>query len=359
MPHARCSVLRCLAARRLAVVMAAALFAAADCGGKTAPAPETPAGAPHAEAKFLVGFSNSSLNHPWRVAINDAIVREAMKYPDIRLVTTEAKEKSDKQIADIEDLIAQGIDLLLVCTVKGETFGPAIKKLQDARIPFIPVDRNILTDEYACYVGQSNLDIGRQVADYVATELTRKYGEPRGKAVEICGVAGDVPSTERKEGFWKRVQEAYPGIEILASQHTDYTRGQSRAVMENLLEAHPVIDVVYTHEDEIALGAIRALKAAGRLDGVIVCGNGGSGAALKSIQRGEMTACASYSPVDAGTIGMRVASKMLHGEPVSRVVRLTGTIITRENVEQFLRPEMGDADYVYTVDLEGTGIPAP
>ncbi len=310
------------------------------------------------EGDFLVGFANSSLNHPWRVAIQEAILAEAAKYPDIRVVTTEAKEQPAKQLSDVEDLLARGIDLLLVCTVEGEPFRPAVAEVKRAGIPLVPVDRNIIGDDYTVYVGQSNLEIGERVADYIAEELTKRKGEPSGKVIELQGTPGNVPTEHRREGFHRRIAEKYPDIEIVASQNTDYTRAGGMRVMENLLQAHPQIDAIYTHEDEIALGAIEALKAAGRMsEDIIITGNGGSGAALQSIRNGEMTACATYSPIDAGTIGMRAAAKILHGESAPKDIVLHGAIVTAENLEHFARPDMGNTDYVYTVDLQTTDLP--
>jgi len=328
------------------------LALAAGCGQESGTAG-------NGKTKFLVGFANSSLNHPWRVAIQDAILGEAAKYPDIQVVTTEAKEQPSKQLSDVEDLLARGIDLLLVCTVEGEPFRPAVKAVNRAGIPLVPVDRNIIGPDYTCYVGQSNLEIGRRVADYIAAELTKRYKEPRGKVIELQGTPGNVPTEHRKEGFHERLADKYPGIEIVASQNTDYTRAGGMRVMENLLQAHSEIDAIYTHEDEIALGAIEALKAAGRMDGsIIIAGNGGSGAALESIRNGEMTACASYSPIDAGTIGMRAAAKILHGEQVPKDIPLEGAIITKDNLDQYERPNMENTDYIHTVDLDSSTLPA-
>lgn len=108
--------------------------------------------------KFVVGFANSSLNHPWRIAIQDAILAEARKYPDIQVVCTEAKEQPAKQVSDVEDLLSRRVDLLLVCTVKGEPFRPAVEAVKRAGIPLVPVDRAIIGPDCTCFVGQSNVD---------------------------------------------------------------------------------------------------------------------------------------------------------------------------------------------------------
>jgi ribose transport system substrate-binding protein len=308
--------------------------------------------------KITIGFANSSMSHPWRVAINDSILAEAAKYPDLRVITTQADENAEKQLTNVENMLTQGIRLLLICTVSGEGSRPIVDAVKRANVALVPVDRNIVTNDYTAFVGQSNLQFGRDMADYIADELKKKYGEPRGNVVELCGNPNDVPSQDRAKGFGQRVSEKYPKIQIVATQSTDYSRTSSTGAMESILQAQPKIDAVYTHEDEIALGAIIAIKEAKRLGEVIVTGCGGSGAALESIKAGEMTACGTYSPIDAGTIGMRVAAKIVHGEPVPREVPLSGAIITKANVAKYERPGMKTTDYVYTVDLQSRDLPA-
>jgi len=305
--------------------------------------------------EFVVGFANSSLNHPWRIAIQDAILNEAKKYPDIKVVCTEAKEQSAKQVNDVEDLLSRGVDLVMVCTVEGEPFAPAVESVKRAGVPLVPVDRAIVGPDYTCFVGQSNKDIGRNAADYIASHLLKKYGKATGRVVELQGTPGNVPTEHRKEGFHARMAEKYPQIKIIASQNTDYTRASALRVMENILQGQKEIDAIYTHEDEIALGAIEALKASKRLGGVVITGCGGSKAALESIRKGEMTACATYSPIDAGTIGMRASAKILHGEDVPKDIPLFGTMIDKANIDKFHKPGMV---YVYTVDLDSKELPA-
>ncbi len=288
------------------------------------------------DAEFLVGFANSSVEHPWRIAIQNAILDEAAKYDDIAIITTEAGEDPVRQVHNVEDMLARGIDLLLVCTVEGEPFKPAVEMVKDAGIPLVPVDRAIIGDDYTCYIEQSNIDIGKRAADWIAEQMVKKYGEARGKVVELQGFPGNIPAEHRRIGFHDQVEAKYPKLEIVSAQPTDYTRANSLQVMENIIQGQPEIDAVYTHEDEIAFGAIDALKEAKRLDGVIITGNGGSDRALESIKKGEMTACFTYSPIDFGLVGMQMAAKILHGEEVPRIVNLQGDIITSENVDKYI-----------------------
>jgi ribose transport system substrate-binding protein len=300
------------------------------------------------DAEFIVGFANSSVEHPWRIAIQNAIVDEAGKYDDIAIITTEAGEDPVRQVHNVEDMIARGIDLLLVCTVEGEPFKPAVEMMKDAGIPLVPVDRAIIGNDYTCYVEQSNIDICKRAADWIAEQMVEKYGKPVGKVVELQGVPGNIPAEHRRIGFHEQIDAKYPGLEIVSAQPTDYTRANSINVMENIIQGQSEIDAVYTHEDEIAFGAIDALKEAKRLEGVIITGNGGSDRALASIKKGELTACFTYSPIDFGLVGMQMAAKILHGEDVPKIVNLQGDIITSANVDKYIAQLDGNGEVYVT-----------
>lgn len=349
---------RAVVAATVVIVSALFLVACDGSGDGTAGSTRTGGSPSTGPSRTVVGFANSSLSHPWRIAIQEAILKEAGKSPGIRVITTQADENAERQLANVENMLSQDIRLLLICTVSGEGSRPIVEAAKRAGVPVVPVDRNIVTDDYAAFVGQSNVQFGRDMADWIAGQLGKKYGVPRGLVVELRGNPNDVPSQDRHRGFTDQMASQYPEVKIVASQTTDYSRTNSTTVMENILQAQPKIDAVYTHEDEIALGAITAIREAKRPEPIIVTGCGGSGAAIASVKAGDMTACGTYSPIDAGTIGMRVAAKLVRGEPAPREVPLYGAIITRENVAQFERPGMKPTDYVYTVDLEGDGLPS-
>lgn len=288
------------------------------------------------EKKFRVGFANSSLDNPWRVGIQSAIEKNFARYPNVELITNEAGEDPIRLNNNIEDLIAQNVDMILCCTVEAEPFEVSAKLCEKEGIPLILVDRGINSDAYTCFISQSNLQIGYDSADWAAAEMEKRYGEIKGKVVELQGVPGNLPAEQRRESFHTRVAEKYPGLEIVAAQPTDYSRANALEVMENILQSQPEIDVVYTHEDEIALGAIKALEEAGRLEGVLVIGDGGSKSALEAIKDGRMAATASYSPIDFGYVAVETAMKFLNGEQIEKTVEFSGSMITAENVDAYI-----------------------
>jgi ribose transport system substrate-binding protein len=337
---------------KVACVLLAVLLMSVGCGsGADSGTASTGSDADDSTETFKVGFANSSLDNPWRVGIQNAIEKNFAKYPEVELITNEAGEDPIRMNNNIEDLIAQGVDMILCCTVEAEPFEVSAKLCADQGIPLILVDRGINSDNYTCFISQSNMQIGYDSADWAADEMTKRYGEAIGKVVELQGVPGNLPAEQRRESFHTYAAEHYPGLEIVAAQPTDYSRANAMEVMENILQSQKEIDVVYTHEDEIALGAIKALQEAGRLEGVLVIGDGGSTNALNAIKEGTMAATATYSPIDFGYVAVETAMQYLNGGTIDKVVEFTGSMITQDNIDEYLSQieETGE-DFVSTLE---------
>lgn len=303
------------------------------------------------EKKFKVGFANSSLDNPWRISIQNTIEEEFAKYPEVELITNEAGEDPIRLNNNIEDMISQGVDLILCCTVESEPFEVSAELCQKEGIPLILVDRGITSGNYTCFIQQSNYQIGYDAADWAAEQMVARYGEEKGKVVELQGVPGNLPAEERKISFHDQVEKEHPGLEIVAAQPTDYSRANSLEVMENILQSQSEIDVVYTHEDEIALGAIKALEEVDRLDGVLVIGNGGSKDAIEAVKEGKMACCMLYSPIDFGRLAVETAMKYLNGEEIEKDITFTGGMVTAENVDQYVAQlEESGSTHVSTIE---------
>lgn len=329
----------------------AAASTAASTGESAAPSEGGESAAEAGDGQtFKVGFANSSLDNPWRVGIQSAIEKNFERYPEVTLITNEAGEDPIRLNNNIEDMIAQGVDMILCCTVEAEPFEVSATLCADEGIPLILVDRGINSDNYTCFIAQSNFQIGYDSADWAAEKMEERYGEIKGKVVELQGVPGNLPAEQRRESFHEYAAENYPGLEIVAAQPTDYSRANAMEVMENILQSQTEIDVVYTHEDEIALGAIKALQEAGRLDDVLVIGDGGSRSALEAIKEGTMAATATYSPIDFGFVAVETAMTYLHGGEIEKTVEFTGSMVTPENVDEYLAQldESGE-DFVSTL----------
>lgn len=231
---------------------------------------------------YVIGVSQPTMTHPIRQAGNVVIESWKKDHPNVDVFVTDGQLKSDKQIADIEDMIAKKVDAILVAANQSPTLVPVLQEAKDAGIPVIAFDRT-LTDKSVevCEVINDDVTAGKTCAQL----LTEGMGETGDIAI-LEGVSGSSITVERQNGFMDAIK-AYPGINIVADQSANYQRVQAVDLFENILQAHPDIKGVFCHNDEMALGVVKVLKDAG-ITGVTVVGIDGQKDALEAIMAGDM-----------------------------------------------------------------------
>lgn len=206
---------------------------------------------------FLIGMSQANLGEPWRVVMNDEIRSEASKHPNLRVIFTDAAQDSQKQIRDVENLLGYGIDLLMISPNEAEPLTPVVQKAYQS-IPVIVIDREIEGDGYTMFIGADNRQIGRMAGEFVAGLL----GEAGGHVIEVLGLPGSVPAQHRSEGFRNEIAR-HGKIDIAATVVADWLRDKAEDEMLAVLPRYPDIDVIYAHNDPMALGASRAAEKLG------------------------------------------------------------------------------------------------
>jgi galactofuranose transport system substrate-binding protein len=218
------------------------------------------------KSSYKVGFAQTESNNPWRLAQTQSMQDEAKKL-GMQLVYTDAAGSAAKQVADVRSMIAQKVDVIFLAPREEKPLAPVVKEAAKAGIPVILLDRNIdqsmakAGEDYVAFIGSDFIEEGRRVGEW----LVKATG---GKAniIQLEGTTGSSPANDRKKGF-NDVIAKNPGMKILASQTGDFARDKGRQVAQTLLQAHPSADVVYAHNDEMAIGAIAALEAAGKKPG--------------------------------------------------------------------------------------------
>src|SRR3954454_2795140 len=275
------------------------LVDAADPGNATAPATvPTAEQAPKIAKKptYRVAFSQNASNNPWRLAETASMKAEAAKLGG-QLTITDANNQQSKQIADIKGLIAQKPDALFIAPIT-EKIANVVQEAAKASIPVFLLDRDV--DHSVAKPGQDFVTVLQsdfiQEGKRAAVQMAKATGG-NAKIIELEGTTGASPAIDRKKGFDEAIK-ACAGMKVIASQDGDFTRVKGRSVAQTLLQSHPDATAIYAHNDEMAVGAIAAIKAAGKTPGkdIKLVSIDGEKDGLAAIQKGELYTVVECSP---------------------------------------------------------------
>ena len=281
------------------------------------------------DKKFKIGFSQATTIEPWRAQFNKDIIAEAAKQPDVELIITDGEDKTEKQVADVENLIRQEVDALLVSPKESAGLTGVVQQAIDAKIPVFVLDRNVETDKYTQFVGGDNKLIGRAAGEY-AVQLLGGPGKAKSNVVEIWGGMGTQPAHDRHDGFHEMTDKE-PGIKYLLDQQSgDWKQDQAYNIMATALRNNEHIDVVYGHNDPMAYGAYLAAKDAGRdkeMKFIGIDGLPGLDGGQQLVTDGKLSATFIYPT--GGAEAVETASKILHGQPAPHRITLPTRIVSR------------------------------
>lgn len=245
--------------------------------------------------RLKVGFSQMENNNPWRIAETNSIFHEAKKR-NIELVYTDAKSQTAKQVADVKELIAQKVNYIILAPREYLGLAPALQAAKKAKIPVILIDRDAAGTpgvDYVTLLASDFIEEGERAAAWLVQKTNGKAN-----IVELSGTIGSSVARDRSEGFRKVIRN-YHGMKIIASETGEFIRVNGQKVMENIIQAKGTeITAIFAHNDEMAIGAIQALKAAGMTPGkdVVLVSVDGEKDALKAIVAGELGASVECNP---------------------------------------------------------------
>ncbi len=294
---------------------AAVLFSGASFGGE----------------KMTIGFSQCILDSPFYVSLMDAAV-DAAKERGVDFIYLDAQSNIQKQNNDIYDLVARGVDALIVNPVDPAGVTPAIERAKEAGIPIIAVDRPV-NEEINAFIGRDNRKMGRVVGDK-AVELLGGQGKAKGKILELQGDAGGSVMMARRDGFHDAVDKE-AGITVVQSPYCEYVRANAVKATQDLLQAHPDIALVYGHNDDMALGGLQVLEQAGRAEGLFVLGVDGLMEAVEAITAGRYHGTAMNDPNDLGKLAVEAAIRLAEKKPQDANVDAGTRLIDASNAKQF------------------------
>ncbi|MEK4876309.1 ribose ABC transporter substrate-binding protein RbsB [Bacillus sp. FSL W8-0102] len=270
-----------------------------------------------------IGVSISTLNNPFFVTLKNGILKEAKK-KGMDVIVVDAQNDSTKQVNNIEDLIQQGVDVLLINPTDSAAISTAVKSANKMGIPVITIDRSADEGNVATFVASDNIKGGKMAANYIIDQVGEKA-----KVVELEGQPGASATRERGAGFHSIADKK---LDIVARQAADFDRSKGLNVMENILQSQKNIQAVFAHNDEMALGAIEAIKSSGR--DIVVIGFDGNDDAIKAIKKGKLSATVAQQPELIGQKSVQAAIDVLQGKKVEKKIAVPLKLVTKENVSK-------------------------
>ncbi|GEK90436.1 D-ribose ABC transporter substrate-binding protein [Alkalibacterium kapii] len=271
--------------------------------------------------EMVVGLSVSTLNNPFFVSLEEGVVDTA-ESEGTEVSTVDAQDDTAKQLNDINDLIQQEVDILLINPVDSAAIEPAIESANSAGIPVITIDRSTEGGEVITLVASDNVEGGEMAAQYIIDLV----GEGA-TTVQLEGVPGASATRERGEGFMNVAEE---GLDVVDSQTANFNRSEGLTVMENMLQSNSDVEAVFAQNDEMALGALEAIEAAGLAEDIVVVGFDGNDDALEAIEAGRMDATIAQQPIEMGRIAMETAYDYFDGEDIEDYIAAPLELITND-----------------------------
>ncbi|WP_290920494.1 ribose ABC transporter substrate-binding protein RbsB [Halodesulfovibrio sp.] len=259
-----------------------------------------------AQAKDTIALVVSTLNNPFFVSLKDGAVDKA-KEMGLELIVLDSQNDPSKELANAEDLTVRGVKAILINPTDSDAVSNAIRMINGANIPVITLDRGATRGKVASHIASDNVAGGKMAGDYMASLLGKGA-----KVIQLEGLAGTSAARDRGAGFAEAVKAN--DFKVLASQPADFDRTKGLNVMENLLAAQPEVQGVFAQNDEMALGAVQAVKAAGKK--VVIIGFDGTKDGIAAVKRGDMAATIAQQPALIGALGVETAAKILKGEKV-------------------------------------------
>jgi ribose transport system substrate-binding protein len=271
-----------------------------------------------------IAFVVTTLSNPYFVNMTESAKEEIKKHPGFELIV-QAPERGatdiERQIQIVENLIVQKVDAICIVPSDSKSILPVMGKANKANIPIINIDNKIDFElakkdniEVASYIGSDNYLGGKLAAEYIVKQLKEK-----GKVAILEGVSGVDAAIQRKGGFVDYVKN-YPGIKIVASQTADWEREKGLNVFQNILQANPDVNALFASNDEMALGAIEAIKTAKKEGKIIVVGFDATKDGLNAVKNGSMAGSVAQLPFEMGKTGIIKAVELLEGKTIEKKI---------------------------------------
>lgn len=272
-----------------------------------------------AQAQDTMAIVVSTLNNPFFVTMKEGAENKA-KELGYDLIVLDSQNDPSKELSNVEDLTVRGVKAILINPTDSAAVSNAIRIANRSEIPVLTLDRGAQRGEVVSHIASDNVAGGEMAGKFIM----EKVGE-KAKVIQLEGIAGTSAARERGEGFMNVVNGG--SMELLASQPADFDRTKGLNVMENMLAANPDVQAVFAQNDEMALGALRAVQASGK--NVLIVGFDGTDNGIAAVNRGKLAATIAQQPELIGAMGVEMADKVLKGEAVEKSIPVPLKVVTQ------------------------------
>lgn len=272
-----------------------------------------------ASAKETIALAVSTLDNPFFVSLKDGAQKKADEL-GYTLVVLDSQNDPAKELSNVEDLTVRGAKVLLINPTDSEAVGNAVRIANRNNIPVITLDRGAAKGEVVSHIASDNVAGGKMAGDFIAQKLGAGA-----KVIQLEGIAGTSAARERGEGF-KQAIDAHK-FNVLASQPADFDRTKGLNVTENLLSSKGDVQAIFAQNDEMALGALRAVSAAKK--DVLIVGFDGTDDGVKAVESGKLAATIAQQPELIGALGVETANKVIKGEKVEAKIPVDLKVIAK------------------------------
>jgi len=263
-------------------------------------------------SNYTIGFAVSTTNNPFFLAMENGVKQEAQKL-GIKVIVDNGNNDPSTQLNQVQDLIQQKVNAIILNPADSQALSSAVQAANQANIPVITLDRSVSSGKVSCFIASDSVAAGKMAADELIKAMNGK-----GKVVELQGILGTSAERDRETGFDQEIATA-SGIQVVARQTAKFDRSTALNVMQNILQAHPDVTGVFAQNDEMALGALKAIQQAGKKN-IAIVGIDGEQEAVQDVQKGLLYADIAQQPTQEGVLGVDNALKLIKGESVDATV---------------------------------------
>jgi len=280
-------------------------------------------------SEILIGVAYQNLQNEFIINIQDALRAKAKEF-NVKIIEADGQGKAENQISQVENFIVQQVDAVIFNPFDRNSCAPAVDKVVAANIPIIVVNAEVTNlDRANAYIGSDNAESGRIEMQYIADLLGGK-----GNIVIIRGPHGHSAEIERTKGI-NEILSKYPDIKVVFDQSANWDRAHGMTLMENWLQSGKKIDAVVSQNDEMALGAYKAIEAAKKQNDILVIGIDAIPDAIKAVEEGKLVGTVFQDARGQGAGAVEIALKVLKGEKVKHINYIPFLLVTKENLDKF------------------------